>query len=177
MSSWNGTWCNFTCIPAMYRNGSVCTACPVGAYFCNGSTVISNCTKQCPVNTYLTKVCSNATDMQCMQCIPECSPGTYETVPCTNLTNRVCLPCPNASYCLGNRSVANCTKPCGVAQYETSSCTPATNRACASCPAGHFCLDNVSAIACNVANCPAGKGRERGRGVVGFSERGILFQV
>jgi hypothetical protein len=168
MLSWNGTWCNFTCVPSMYRNGSTCSRCPAGAYFCNGSMVIGNCTRQCPGNAYLTKVCSNATDMQCTQCTPECSPGTYETVSCTNMTNRVCLPCPNASYCLGNRSVANCTKPCSIRQYEASSCTPATNRACASCPAGHFCLDNVSAIACNVTNCPAGMVRLYG-GMGGFA--------
>ena len=79
----NGSMANCTtCKPGEYESAPCtnstnrqCMPCPTGAFFCNGGTVVANCTRTCASGAYRARECTNATDLVCRACTPGCAAG------------------------------------------------------------------------------------------------------
>jgi hypothetical protein len=140
--------CNLSCLNA----GS--SLAPTGQFKliqCNGLTssnlFCANCTQNCPMGEYVTKLCNGTTTKDTAECtLCTCPAGYYASNnTCTgNTTSNVlqCKPCRNVSSCqkgyylsgecstFSNTGCTPCRSKCRAAETEAQKCEDGKNRIC-----------------------------------------------
>ena len=123
--------------------------------FCYGEfdNVCEQCRETCPLNFYIRRKCTLASNAECWPCAKECVKGFYRRSECNKTHNLDCAPC--RSTCPPD-SIR--TGLCFSSDFECAACEagvsfpdPISKRFCVSCPPDHYIYFNGSHHECR--NC------------------------